>query len=251
MACAPPCTIWAADTPPKGHEVVLVVPGPRRSDEMMPSGVRRITLPAAKIPYTGGYRLVDPRRARAVLTGLRPDRIEVSDRLTLRGLGRWAADHGVPSVAISHERLDRLLHQFAMPDLAARRVADWANRRMAASYDIVVCTTGFARAEFDRIGSRNVAQVALGVDLATFAPSHRDPALRARLARTAEAMLVHCGRLSPEKHVERCIDTVAELHQSRRRVRLVLAGAGPRRAALQRRATGLPVTFLGVRAQAQ
>jgi alpha-1,6-mannosyltransferase len=148
-------------------------------------------------------------------------------------------------VVISHERLDRLLHQFALPDLAARRVADWANRRMAASYDTVVCTTGFARAEFDRIGSRNVAQVALGVDLATFAPSHRDPALRAELARTAEAMLVHCGRLSPEKHVERCIDTVAELHQSGRRVRLVLAGAGPRRAALQRRATGLPVTFLG------
>jgi alpha-1,6-mannosyltransferase len=228
-----------------GHEVVLVVPGPRRIDEMMPNGIRRITLPAAKIPYTGGYRAVDPCRVRALLEGLRPDRIEVSDRLTLRGLGRWAAAHGVPSVVISHERLDRLLQQFLLPDPAARRVADWANRRMAASYDTVVCTTRFARAEFDRIGSRNVIQVPLGVDLATFAPARRDAALRAELARGADAMLVHCGRLSPEKHAERSVDTVAHLHGSGQRVRLVIAGDGPCRAALQRRAAGLPVTLLG------
>jgi alpha-1,6-mannosyltransferase len=229
----------------RGHQVVLVVPGAGRADEMMPSGVRRITLPAAKIPWTGGYRAVDPWRARVLLAGLRPDRIEVSDRLTLRGMGRWAAEHGVPSVVISHERLDRLLHQFLLPNPAARRMADWANRRMAASYDTVVCTTGFAREEFDRIGSCNVVQVPLGVDLATFAPSARDTALRAELARGADAMLVHCGRLSPEKHVERSVDTIAELHKSGERVRLVIAGDGPRRAALQRRAAGLPVTFLG------
>jgi alpha-1,6-mannosyltransferase len=228
-----------------GHEVVLVVPGPRRIDEMMPSGVRRITLPAARIPYTGGYRALDPCRVRALLDGLRPDRIEVSDRLTLRGLGRWAAARGVPSVVISHERLDRLLHQFLLPGPVAHWVADWANRRMAAGYDTVVCTTAFARAEFDRIGSRNVAQVPLGVDLAMFAPVHRDAGLRAELARGADAMLVHCGRLSPEKHVERSVDTVAHLHRSGQRVRLVIAGDGPCRVALRQRAAGLPVTFLG------
>jgi alpha-1,6-mannosyltransferase len=228
-----------------GHDVVLVVPGARRADETMLSGVRRITLLAAKIPYTGGYRAIDPCRARTLLDRLRPDRIEVSDRLTLRGLGRWAAAHGVPSVVISHERLDRLLRQFLLPAPAARRVADWANRRMAASYDTVVCTTTFAREEFDRIGSPNVVQVPLGVDLVTFTPTRRDAVLRASLARGADAMLVHCGRLSPEKHVERSVDTLAELHESGHRVRLVIAGDGPCRAALQRRAGGLPVTFLG------
>ncbi|MGH4014039.1 MAG: glycosyltransferase [Pseudonocardiaceae bacterium] len=228
-----------------GHQVVLVVPGHRRTDEMMASGVRRITLAAPKIPWTGGYRAVDPWRVGVLLEALRPDRIEVSDRLTLRGLGRWACEHAVPSVVISHERLDRLLHQFLLPDQAARRLADWANARMAASYDTVVCTTAFAREEFDRIGSPNVVQVPLGVDLAMFAPSHRDTALRAELAGGADALLVHCGRLSPDKHVERSVDTVAELHESGERVRLVIAGDGPRREALERRATGLPVTFLG------
>ncbi|MGM1065178.1 glycosyltransferase [Saccharothrix sp. Mg75] len=228
-----------------GHEVVLVVPGPAHADERLAGGVRRVTLPAPRIPGTGGYRAVDPWRVRALLDRLAPDRLEVSDRLTLRGMGRWAAERGVPGVVISHERLDRLLEQFLVPAGVARRVADAANARMAASYDAVVCTTAFAREEFDRIGARNVVRVPLGVDLRTFTPARHDRSLRADLARGADALLVHCGRLSAEKHVERSVDTAAELHAAGHRVRLVVAGDGPRREALERRAAGLPVTFLG------
>lgn len=229
----------------RGHQVTLIVPGGRRADERLATGGRRITLPAPKLPGTGGYRAVDPWRVRRLLDRLCPDAIEVSDRLTLRGLGGWAAARGVPSVVISHERLDRLLEQFLLPGPAARRWADWANRRMAASYDTVVCTTGFARAEFDRIGAQNVLRVPLGVDLTAFSPTRRDLALRGQLIGPADTLLVHCGRLSVEKHVERSVDTVAALHESGQRIRLVVAGDGPRRAALQRRARGLPVTFLG------
>jgi alpha-1,6-mannosyltransferase len=141
------------------------------------------------------------------------------------------------------------LEQFLLPGPAARRWADWANRRMAASYDTVVCTTGFARAEFDRIGADNVLRVPLGVDLAAFSPDRRSVELRQRLVGRADTLLVHCGRPSVEKHVERSVDTVAALHEVGQRVRLVVAGDGPRRAALQRRALGLPVTFLGFLAE--
>src|SRR3954469_2697697 len=197
-----------------GHEVTLVVPGTRYAAEVLPSDVRRFSLPAPKIRGTGGYRAVDPHRVRAVLRKLEPDRLEVSDRLTLRGMGGWARRHGVPSTVISHERLDRLLEQFLLPEPVARRVADVANRRMAASYDTVVCTTAFARAEFDRIEAPNVRRVPLGVDLATFRPALRDDGWRADLAGDADALLVHCGRLSPEKHVERSVDTVASLTEA-------------------------------------
>ncbi|MEU6641116.1 glycosyltransferase [Saccharomonospora sp. NPDC046836] len=228
-----------------GHRVTLVVPGTRYADDLLPNGVRRIALPAPRIPGTGGYRAVDPYRVRGLLRALEPDRLEVSDRLTLRGMGTWARRHDVPSVVISHERLDRLLEQFLLPAALARRVADAANRRMAASYDKVVCTTAFARGEFDRIGAPNVERVPLGVDLRTFSPALRDAGWRRTLSAGADALLVHCGRLSPEKHVERSVDTVAELTESGARVRLVIAGDGPRRRALERRARGLPVTFLG------
>lgn len=228
-----------------GHQTVLVVPGPDHRDDVLPNGVRRIVLPGLPLPHMGGYRVLDPHRVRVLLHRLAPDRIEVSDRFTLRGLGRWAAARGVPSVMISHERLDRLLHQVGLPLPMALRLADAANRRTASGYDTVVCTTGFARAEFDRIGASNVMQIPLGVDLVTFHPTRRDAGLRAALAGGADALLVHCGRLSVEKHPERSVDALAELHRSGQRVRLVIAGDGPRRAALQRRAAGLPVSFLG------
>jgi alpha-1,6-mannosyltransferase len=229
----------------QGHEVILVVPGTRPADEILPGGVRRITLPAPRIPGTGGYRAVDPWRVRTLLTRLEPDRLEVSDRLTLRGMGRWARGHGVPSVVISHERLDRLLEQFLLPPSWARGVADVANRRMASYYDTVVCTTEFAREEFDRIGAANVRRVPLGVDLATFTPARRCGGLRRDLAAGADTLLVHCGRLSPEKHVERSVDTLAQLHSDGHRARLVVAGDGPSLSSLRRRASGLPVSFLG------
>lgn len=228
----------------RGHDVVLIVPGPRGADERMANGVRRITIAAPKIPGTGGYRAVDPMRVRALLERLRPDAIEVSDRLTLRGLGRWAARRGVPSVVISHERLDRLLGQ-VLPGPAARSLADKANARMAAQYDTVVCTTAFAREEFDRIGAPNVRRVPLGVDLGMFDPHNRDERLRTELADGAEHLLVHCGRLSPEKHVERSIEAAALLREQGRDIRLVIAGDGRSRATLERRARGLPVRFLG------
>ncbi|SHE46911.1 glycosyltransferase [Streptoalloteichus hindustanus] len=229
----------------RGHEVVLVVPAAEGADEVMPSGVRRVCLPAPRIPGTGGYRALDGWRVRSLLARLRPDRLEVSDRMTLRGMGRWARRHGVPSAVISHERLDRLLEQFLLPAGVARRVADWANARMAADYDTVVCTTGFAQEEFERVGAGNVRRVPLGVDLDEFHPGRRNAASRDLLARGADVVLVHCGRLSPEKHVERSVDALAELHRAGHRARLVIAGDGPRRAALERRAAGLPVTFLG------
>jgi alpha-1,6-mannosyltransferase len=229
----------------RGHEVVLVTPGRRPADQMHPSGIRRIALVAPRLPGTGGYRAIDPWRVTRLLDRLRPDAIEVSDRLTLRGLGAWARRRGVPSVVVSHERLDRLLSQFLLPEPHAVRVADIANTRMAAAYDSVVCTTAFARAEFDRIGAANVVQVPLGVDLSAFAPRHRDPQLHSKLAGRGGTLLVHCGRLSPEKHPERSIDTIAALCAAGHPARLLVAGDGPRRLALERRAAGLPVTFLG------
>ncbi|MBJ8344072.1 glycosyltransferase [Antrihabitans sp. YC2-6] len=228
----------------RGHEVVLIVPGPSRTEQILSSGVLRITLPALEIPFTGGYRAADPRRVADVLAGLAPDALEVSDRLTLRGFGRWARARDVVSVMISHERLDRLLGQ-VLPDDIARRAADLANRHTAENYDTVVCTTEFAREEFCRIGATNVRRVPLGVDLELFRPGRHDPGLRSSLAESTRPLLVHCGRLSVEKRVDRSVEAVAALRKQGIDVRLVIAGDGPRRESLERRARGLPVHFAG------
>ncbi|CAM3023100.1 alpha-(1-2)-phosphatidylinositol mannosyltransferase [Mycobacterium intermedium] len=228
----------------RGHEVFLIVPGPHAERTRLDTGVVRITMPARVLPFTGGYRAIMPGPVHAVLEALRPDALEVSDRLTLRSLGRWGRDHHAATVMISHERLDRLAAQI-LPQRSAQRFADLANRRTAANYDTVVCTTKFAREEFDRIGAKNVVTVPLGVDLDTFHPRRHSAEVRRQWAAPEQTLLVHCGRLSVEKRADRSIHAVAALRDAGVDARLVVVGEGPLRAKLERQAAGLPIDFTG------
>jgi alpha-1,6-mannosyltransferase len=230
-----------------GHEPVLVIPGERDGDQPTAQG-RVITLRAPRVPFAGGYRVLWRRRRLArLLTRLRPDVLEVSDRTTLRWTGVWAREHGVPAVMVSHESVTALL-EGALPGMAqsglGRAVADWLNRRTAQAYQQVICTTGWAAAEFERIGADNVVRVPLGVDLATFTPQ----AIGSGQVRAqGQILLVHCGRLSAEKKPQGSLTTLATLRAGGLPVRLVVAGDGPLRPRLERRAAraGLPVTFVG------
>lgn len=223
-----------------GHELVLVAPGPAPADEVLDWG-RRVTLPGPSVPGTGGYRVLpDVRRVRRVLDGLAPDRLEVSDRLTLRGLGTWARRAGVPSVVLAHERLDGVLRAFThLPPAVLRAVADRHNAGTAERFDHVVATTGFAAEEFDRIGVPS-RQVPLGVDLDRFHPASPAPQ-----DGDAGPLLVLCSRLSREKRPDLAVETLRVLRGSGSGARLVVVGAGPQAGALRRRAAGLPVTMLG------
>ena len=227
-----------------GHEVFLIVPGRHAARTRLDTGVVRISVPAWGIPFTGGYRAVLPGPVTAIVEALDPDALEVSDRLTLRSLGPWGRRHHVNTVMISHERLDRLAGQI-LPTRAARRLADYANRRTAANYDTVVCTTAFAREEFDRIGAPNVVRVPLGVDLDIFHPRRHSPLVRQRWATPDQMLLVHCGRLSIEKRADRSIDALAALLDDGVDARLVIVGEGPMRQRLERQAARLPIDFTG------
>ncbi|MFC7586753.1 glycosyltransferase [Nonomuraea antimicrobica] len=56
---------------------------------------------------------------------------------------------------------------------------------------------------------------------------------------------MHCGRLYPEKRPDRSVLALAELHRAGVPAVLVVAGDGPLRRSMERRAEGLPVVFLG------
>jgi alpha-1,6-mannosyltransferase len=230
-----------------GHAPVLVIPGATASDEMTPQG-RVITLPGPEIPGTGGYRIL-PRRGpvEAALAALAPDRLEVSDRTTLRWTGEWARRHRVPAVMVSHESADGVLGTWGLPAGAARRAADALNRRTALAYTKVVCTTDWAAAEFERIGARNVVRAPLGVDLSRWDPRFHDPAVHERYNLGAKVLLVMCSRLSPEKKPDTALHVLARLRDSGVDASLVVAGEGPLRARLttHARTARLPVTFLG------
>ncbi|MGC9671515.1 glycosyltransferase [Planosporangium sp. 12N6] len=190
--------------------------------------------------------MVNRPRIASLLRNLRPDRLEVSDRTTLRWTAAWARRHDVPAVMVSHESLDGLLGLLTGNRLSLNAVADRLNARTAAGYDRVVCTTSWAAAEFRRINAQNMAQVPLDVDLDHFHPCRYDPRMRATYAGPTELPLLHCGRLSPEKRPERSLVALAELHARGAPAVLVVVGDGPchprMRAEASRR--GLPVRFL-------
>ncbi len=179
-----------------GHEPVLVMPGAADQDEQTPQG-RVITLRGPLLPLPGGYRLLlSRRRVSGILEALLPDRLEVSDRTTLRWTGRWARRHGVPAVMVSHESVAGLLslplrtgrnESSGVPQpgraerlvsAVARALADSLNARTARDFTQVVCTTRWAAAEFERLGVPNLRRVPLGVDLELFSPRRRCPVLR-------------------------------------------------------------------------
>jgi glycosyltransferase involved in cell wall biosynthesis len=230
-----------------GHEPVLIVPGRRPGDEQTPQG-RVITRFGPIVPFTGGYRtLLGRRRLAALLTQLRPDRLEVSDRTTLRWTGRWAREHGVPAVMVSHESLTGLFslpadvsgmsrwHSRLLSDLATR-LADELNRRSARDYQRIVCTTRWAAAEFERICAPNLSRIPLGVDLELFSPERHSDTVRNCYVMPAQTMLVHCGRLSIEKKPHRSIAALAGLRAAGVDAVLVVAGDGPLRRRLERAA---------------
>ncbi|MFE2559326.1 glycosyltransferase [Streptomyces sp. NPDC059352] len=230
-----------------GHEPVLVVPGDVASDHHTEQG-RAVTLPGPVLPGTGGYRvLADRNRVRRLLDELAPDRIEVSDRTTLRWTGEWARRARVPSVMVSHETADGVLRTWGVPPGLAARAADRLNRRTAWAFARIVCTTEWAEREFVRIGARNVVRAPLGVDLDRCRPGRRSTVLRARYADGERVLLVLCSRLSVEKRPGTALDALVELRDAGVRAALVVAGDGPLRGALERRARErrLPVRFLG------
>lgn len=228
-----------------GHDPVLVVPGARHSDDTTDQG-RVITLPGPVVPGTGGYRVLTRRReVERLLETLGPDRLEVSDRTTLRWTGPWARAHGVRSMMVSHESLDGLLRTVVPSRRLVAPAADRLNAATARAYDVIACTTTWAAAEFARIGVGHVAHVPLGVDLDTFHPDRYDDDLRRWFAPNGEALLVHCGRLSREKRPDLSIAALAELRRHGVPAVLVVAGDGPLRRSTERLASGLLVRFLG------
>lgn len=227
----------------EGHEPVLVMPGERSSDEITPQG-RIITVRGPAVWWSGGYRvMLGRRRLTALLADLAPDRLEVSDRFTLRWTGHWARENGVPSIMVSHESLFGLLGEVGLTGVPRRWLADRLNDRTARHYDQVLVTTRWASEEFRRLGRHNLVRVPLGVDLELFNPACHDHSLRAQFASPEQVLLVHCGRLSPEKRPWRSVDALASLRGAGVDAVLVLAGDGPLKDSLRRRAAGLPAHF--------
>lgn len=92
------------------------------------------------------------------------------------------------------------------------------------------------RQELEGLGFHGVRVLARGVDTQLFSPQRRNPALRAAWGvADQDPVVVHVGRLAPEKNLTALIEAFEALRQVQPRARLVLVGDGPSRGELQAR----------------
>ncbi len=221
-----------------GCQRLLVVPGPEDSRTSTPLG-DVVQLRAPRVG--GGYRLiVEPWRVTEVLEQWQPTSIELSDKLTLLPVARWARRNGVGSVLLSHERLDDMLALRTGFDATSKVSVGLLNRLLVRSVDTVVVTSAYAEGEFRDVAAAAgcpVVRVPLGVDLDTFRPHPRDPVEVLRL--------VHAGRLSREKSPHLAVATAVELHRRGVPLRMDVHGVGPHRHELVDIAAGAPIRFRG------
>lgn len=227
----------------RGHEFTYIVPGNGFYCEETADG-RKITVPSIQLPCSGGYRIIRNNGAiKRLLITLKPDVLEVSDRFTLSGVGKWAGARRIKTVVFSHETLVGLARQYFPFPLTP--IIDWHNKRLSKRFNYVIATTAFAAREFEKLETENLVRVPLGVNLEVFTPKKRDEELRIKLLKGSEVLLVHCGRLSREKNPARSIETLQLLLDRGIKARLIYVGIGPLFRKLREKAKDLPVTFLG------
>ncbi|MCU1405736.1 MAG: glycosyltransferase [Glaciihabitans sp.] len=231
-----------------GHDFFLIVPGTQSSRQQTPYGT---VITIATLPGRLRTTSLIPVEVtvRRILSDLEPGRLEVSDRLTLRRLGTWAKRHSVPAILVVHNRpSDWLMRPSAA---AVGTPTGHINRERTSTrgalrdFSSVVCTTAATRDRYEHILPGQVGVVPLGVDLETFSPHRWSADARRAYLKENTVLIVHAGRFTADKSPVRVIDTLRELRRRGVDARLVMAGAGPLRARLERAARDLPVDFVG------
>lgn len=216
-----------------GHDCTLIVPGPvdARSGSVW-------TLRSPLLPNGSGYRMIVRRRTMlTLLDELRPDVLEVHDKVLQQWVWAWSRNRRVPVVAWSHERLDRTLPLLLprVPAGAVRRATAALGRRTATHCDVLIACSRFAASEFGPYAPVRV--VPLGVDLDAYQPVSAPRSDRLRL--------VLAARLSPEKRPDLALDALRALVARGVNAELTVLGHGPHHARLATAATGLSVRFTG------
>lgn len=218
----------------------MVVPGAHATTDRV---ARSPVIALAGLPtgQAAGYRLIPhPASIERALERLRPSVLVIHDAMAFpRSLVRWARARSVPTAMFVHS--DLAAGAPAAPTHLrgpVEHVLRTLQSRGLQGPDAVIAASHRTAALLrERHGVRAFVSP-LGVDTSVFRPQPPNPALRRSLAEPTETLLLHCGRLSPEKRPQLLVDALARLHDD---CVLAIAGEGSAADELLRRARTLGV----------
>ena len=240
-----------------GHETTLVAPAyPGDGDNLHRPGDVLLRVPARRVPFDPEDRLMHGGSLRRLAKRLSPDDYDVihihtpfvAHRLGVR-LGRaW----GLPVVETYHTFFEEYLHHYLpiLPATLARAVARRLSRNLQRGVDgFAVPSSAIAAALQDYGMEIPLRVVPTGLDLEEFSPGDRASFCRRHGLDPACPILVYVGRVAHEKNIDFLLEVLAQVRKRIPAVMLVIAGDGPAKPALQRRAQRLGlehnVLFIG------
>lgn len=222
----------------RGHRIQLVRPRQHREDPPVKRhDFEEVLVRGVAIPRYDMLKLGLParRHLRRLWTAHRPDIVH----LVTEGPLGWSAlaaaqDLGIPISSDFHTNFHTYSQHYGI---------GWFEKPIAAYlrnfHNKTLCTmvpTEDMRQDLEQIGVQNLRVVARGVDAEMFSPHKRSAALREIWGvGPDELVALYVGRLAPEKNLPLVIKTYAAMREANPRLRLVLVGDGPDRAALQAR----------------
>lgn len=209
----------------RGHQVLVVAPGPGPTSY---AGARVLRTPSLPLPGYRDFRLGRPWAGMAgALEDFAPDVVHLASPAVLGAQAAFTARRlGLPVVAVYQTDLAGFASRYGLHG-SERLVWDWL-RQVHGAARRTLAPSRHAVSQLQRHGVRQVDRWARGVDLERFCRRRRDEALRAQWAPQGGLVVGYVGRLATEKDVG-LLGALGDLPGTR----LVVAGDGPRRAALQ------------------
>jgi glycosyltransferase involved in cell wall biosynthesis len=215
-----------------GHGVGLVRPAraeeePGEEDDLLRVG-------GAPVPRYPGLRFGLPAGGtlEARWRRQRPDAIYIATEGPLGWSAlRTARRMGIPAATGFHTRFDDYVGRYGAGFLSSWVFA-WLRRFHNGGQATLVPTNELVE-DLGRQGFRQVVRLGRAVDTARFHPSRRSEALRLQWGVEAGGpVLVHVGRIAPEKNLPLLLRAYDALKAERPDARLLMVGDGPERAAL-------------------
>ena len=218
-----------------GHETFVIAPDYGSHQPDPTCNVHRVPalpLPKAAQGHAIALPALDSSRLRELVAGFRPDVIHSHHPFLLGDVAADLADElAVPLVYTFHTLYESFTHYVKLDfPVVQRRVQEFV-RGYTSRCDLVVAPTEPIRAYLEELGvGAATATVPTGVDVSRF-DRIRPPdveALRHEIGLGEhEVVLLYVGRISGEKNVPLCVETLGELIRRGRDAVLLLFGVGP------------------------
>lgn len=223
-------------------EVRLVVPGYGAGEDEEPGVVR---LPGRRVPFDPEDRYVSSRRFRAALGAAgAADLVHVQTPFSAHRAGVAAArSRRIPVVETYHTDFEHYFEHYVpvLPSAVARALARSIARREGNAVDRLIVPSKAMREVLVRYGVATPIEVLpTGLPERAFRPGE-GPRFRRERGIPAEApLLVHVGRLGHEKNLRFLFAACERVLAERPAAHWVVAGEGPARGELARRAEASP-----------